>query len=56
MRLGVLNGEPAVNHYELFVVDLMHEIELGVWKELLKHILRVLIAMGGRRIMEFNER
>ena len=28
--------------FEMLVVDLMHEIELGVWKTLFIHLLRLL--------------
>jgi len=31
----------------MLVVDLMHEFELGVWKTLLTHLLRVLYAASG---------
>ena len=30
--------------YSLFVVDLMHEVELGVWKNLMVHLLRILAS------------
>lgn len=40
----------------LFVVDLMHEIELGVWKALFIHLIRMLISLGGTAIQSFNER
>ena len=30
----------------MFVVDLMHEIELGVWKALFVHLLRILDTLG----------
>jgi hypothetical protein len=35
------------NLFNIFVVDFMHEIELGVWKELFLHLLRILHAAGG---------
>ena len=31
----------------MLVVDMMHEFELGVWKALLTHLLRVLYAASG---------
>ncbi len=34
----------------------MHEFELGVWKDHLKQILRVLYAYGGDRIPILNRR
>jgi hypothetical protein len=44
--------------YPMFVVDLMHEFELGVWKATFIHILRVLnaAAPGGKLLAEFNQR
>jgi hypothetical protein len=30
------------NVFSTMVVDLLHEVELGVWKELFKHLLRIL--------------
>ena len=30
------------NMFSVFVVDLMHEVELGVWKALFIHLLRIL--------------
>lgn len=44
------------NYYEMFVVDLLHEFELGVWKAIFTHLLRILIAAGGDRIQELNKR
>jgi hypothetical protein len=40
----------------MFVPDLLHEFELGVWKAIFIHLLRVLIAAGGDRIQQLNER
>jgi hypothetical protein len=34
------------NYYSMFVVDLLHEFELGVWKAIFMHLLRVLYAEG----------
>lgn len=44
------------NTYDLFKPDLLHEFELGVWKAILIHLLRILYALGGDRIQEFNRR
>jgi hypothetical protein len=42
----------------MFVVDLMHEFELGVWRTTFIHIIRVLHAAvpGGRAVVELNSR
>lgn len=46
----------GVNFYELFVPDLMHEFELGVWKGTFAHLLRLLAAQGPGAVQEFNRR
>jgi hypothetical protein len=40
----------------LFVVDLMHEFELGVFKDFLIHLIRLLFACGPATIAEFDHR
>lgn len=40
----------------MFVVDLMHEFELGVWKNTFTHLLRLLHAHGEGSIQRLNER
>lgn len=40
----------------MLVIDLMHEFELGVWKAVLIHLIRILIAQGGSAVQEFNQR
>ena len=40
----------------MFVVDLMHEFELGVWKAIFTHLLQLLYAQGGNGISKLNER
>ncbi|KAI0070813.1 hypothetical protein K474DRAFT_1776565 [Panus rudis PR-1116 ss-1] len=44
------------NFYSLLAPDLMHDFELGTWRDTLKHILRILHAAGNDCIQEFNER
>ncbi|KAI9056308.1 hypothetical protein FKP32DRAFT_1599040 [Trametes sanguinea] len=44
------------NFYSLFVPDLMHEFELGVWKSIWVHLLRILYAAGDDKIQELNRR
>lgn len=41
-RLGCL----GFNLFVMLVVDLMHEFELGVWKALFTHLIRILSAAG----------
>ncbi|KAH7924391.1 hypothetical protein BV22DRAFT_1195981 [Leucogyrophana mollusca] len=42
--------------FTLLVVDLMHEFELGVWKAVLAHLIRILFSIGSHAVHEFNER
>jgi hypothetical protein len=44
------------NHYDMFVVDLMHEFELGVWKALFIHLLRILEAVDKTLVNELDRR
>jgi len=38
----------------MFVVDLMHEFELNVWKGLFIHLLRILDSQGGALLHELD--
>jgi hypothetical protein len=42
----------------MLVVDLMHELELGVWKAILKHLIRLLYAVApdGSLVAELDAR
>ena len=40
----------------MFVVDLMHEVELGSWKALLMHLLRILEAVDEAALRELDRR
>lgn len=53
-RLGPFKFNP----YPMFVVDLLHEFELGVWKATFTHIIRVLFAAvsGGEMVAKLNAR
>ena len=44
------------NFYQMFTVDLLHEFELGVWKAIFTHLLRILYAHGNGKIQELNKR
>ena len=39
----------------MFVVDLLHEFELGVWKATFTHLMRVLQAAADDVIQKLNE-
>lgn len=40
----------------MLTVDLLHEFELGVWKDFLAHIIRILEFLGPDNVQTFNER
>jgi hypothetical protein len=40
----------------MFVVDLLHEFELGVWKLIFTHLMCILAAAGGVVVQELNLR
>ena len=44
------------NPFQMLVVDLMHEFELGVWKSLFIHLLRMLDAHDSRLLDELDRR
>lgn len=48
----------AFDIHRALVVDLMHEFELGVFKDVFKHLIRLLYAAvpGGNTVTELNER
>jgi hypothetical protein len=49
---------PGFNLSRMLVVDFMHEVELGVWKALFVHLIRILhaAAPGGRLVAILDER
>ncbi|KAK7037661.1 hypothetical protein VNI00_010884 [Paramarasmius palmivorus] len=42
--------------YELLVVDLLHEFEIGVWKAILIHLVRLLYSSGPSKVTELDYR
>lgn len=40
----------------MLCVDILHEFELGVWKALLQHLIRMLHAAGEPEIVELDRR
>lgn len=40
----------------MFVVDLLHEFERGVWMNIFTHLMRILYAAGGTTIQQLNYR
>jgi hypothetical protein len=45
---------PGLNIYALLTVDLLHEVELGVWKALLTHIIRILSVHSPEHVNELD--
>ena len=48
---------PNFNPSDMLVVDLMHEFELGVWKAIFTHLIRILYAADphGKLVTTLNE-
>jgi hypothetical protein len=46
------------NLHQMLVVDFMHEFELGVWKNLFAHLIRLLYALpdGKALVTELDRR
>ncbi|KAH7923645.1 hypothetical protein BV22DRAFT_1015047 [Leucogyrophana mollusca] len=44
------------NLFEMLVVDLLHEFELGVWKAIFIHLLRILNSLKGGTLNELDRR
>lgn len=42
--------------FQMIVVDLMHEFELGIWKAVLKHLIRMLYTISEGVVHEMNNR
>jgi hypothetical protein len=40
----------------MFVVDLMHDFELGDWRALFIHLLRILDAVDSKLLIELDRR
>lgn len=41
---------------QMLVVDLLHEYELGIWKSLFAHLVRILESVDGNAVDELNAR
>ncbi|KAF5389068.1 hypothetical protein D9757_004995 [Collybiopsis confluens] len=48
--------EFGFNFYNIIVSDVLHEIELGVWKAVLTHLIRILTSVGSLSLEEMNQR
>ena len=46
----------GVNPFKLFVPDVMHEFDLGVWKSTLTHLIRMVISQSDDSVQELDKR
>lgn len=44
------------NLFPIFVVDLLHEVEIGVWRSLFIHLLRIMECIGPTIVHKLDER
>ena len=44
------------NLFNIFIIDLLHEFELGVWKALFIHLLRILDSVSPALLTELDHR
>jgi hypothetical protein len=44
------------NCFPMFLIDLMHEVELGVWRALFVHLLRILESVNEYALNELDRR
>ena len=56
VRAPFLFGSPLSTSifFSFFVPDLLHEFELGVWKAVFTHLIRILYAGGNNCIQKLN--
>ena len=40
----------------MFVPDIMHEFDSGVWTSIFIHLLRILLSVKGNKLSELNRR
>jgi hypothetical protein len=45
-----------MNFYDIFIIDFLHKFELGVWKAVLTHLIRILHAQGEETVHTFDQR
>lgn len=55
-RAAAENLQYSAFLFMMLVVDFMHEWELGVWKALLIHLLRIVTSQGGALIETLDSR
>ncbi|KAF6743073.1 hypothetical protein DFP72DRAFT_829097 [Ephemerocybe angulata] len=48
--------EHGFDYLKVIVPDLLHEFELGVWKAIFIHLIRILTAYNSEKVIELNRR
>jgi hypothetical protein len=46
----------GLDHYRMLAIDFMHEFELGVWRSVIQHTIRILFVQGEEVVREFDRR
>ena len=57
--LPVRNAFSRIENFDIhkiIVTDILHEFEIGVWKSIFSHLMRILVAQGGNAITDLNAR
>ena len=49
-------GHTGFDFFLMLVVDLLHEFELGVWKAIFIHLLRIIVSLKGTVLAELDRR
>jgi len=44
------------NLFKMLLPDVMHEVELGIWRALFIHLLRILESVDGNLLIELDRR
>ncbi|KAG6845145.1 hypothetical protein H0H87_000382 [Tephrocybe sp. NHM501043] len=44
----------SVNFYDLFIVNVLYEIELGVFKAIFTHLIQILYTMGSQGVADLD--
>lgn len=44
------------NYYSMFPVDILHDFEVGKWKDIFVHLIRILYAYGGGAVADLDAR
>ena len=49
-------GRFGFDIHKALVIDLLHEVELGVWKALFIHLIRILYSLDKKLVDELDHR